>query len=34
MWTAGGLMLTGVLIYLTLQVGSRHVEAEPIPRVD
>ncbi|MXO61190.1 MFS transporter [Altererythrobacter salegens] len=31
MWTSGGLMLLGALIFSTLKAGSRHEAAEPVP---
>jgi PAT family beta-lactamase induction signal transducer AmpG len=34
MWTSAGLMVAGVLVYLTMRVGSRHQAAPPVPEVD
>ena len=34
LWIAAALLLSGALIYGWMRAGSRHVEAEPAPRVD
>jgi hypothetical protein len=34
MWVAAGLCVIGALIYSTMNIGSRHVAAEPVPEMN
>jgi hypothetical protein len=34
MWVAAGLCVIGALIYSTMNIGSRHIAAEPVPEMN
>ena len=34
LWVAAALLFSGAMIYIWMKAGSRHIEAEPVPKVD